>query len=67
MTDKEIQEYIISGFPGIGSRIAPYLLEHFNSIKNIVNASEQELREVELVGEKKAKRLKEIFERKYRE
>ncbi len=66
MTDKEIQEYIISGFPGIGSRIAPYLLEHFNSIKNIVNASEHELREVELIGEKKAKRLKELFDKEYR-
>jgi len=66
MTDREIQEYIISGFPGIGSRIAPYLLEHFNSIKNIVNASEEELREVELVGEKKAKRLKDLFDREYR-
>jgi len=65
LSDKEIQEYIISSFPNIGSKLAPYLLNHFKSIKNIINADEKELKKVELIGEKKAKRMKELIEKEY--
>lgn len=67
MSDNEIQEYIVSSFPGVGARIAPHLLKHFKTIKNIVNATEKELKEVELVGDIKAKRIKEITEKQYEE
>lgn len=67
MNDKEIQEYIISSIPGIGARLAPFLLNHFGSIKNIVNASEEELQAVELIGKVKAKRIKELMEKEYKE
>jgi ERCC4-related helicase len=62
---KEIQEYIVSSFPGIGPIISRPLLEQFGSIKNIVNASEIELKNIESIGEIKAKKLKEIFETNY--
>ncbi len=65
LTDKELQEYIVSSFPGIGSTLSKPLLEHFESIKKIVNATEKELQEVDLIGDKKAKRLKDIFTEKY--
>jgi ERCC4-related helicase len=62
---KNLQEYIVSSFPGIGAIISKPLLEKFGSIKNIVNASEIELKNVEFIGETKAKKLKEIFDSKY--
>jgi ERCC4-related helicase len=65
LTDKELQEYIVSALPGVGTIIAKPLLKKFKSIKNLVNADEKELKEVELIGEKKAKRIKEIVDKNY--
>lgn len=65
LTDDEVQEYVIAAFPGIGSQLAKPLLEEFGSIKNITNASEDELKKVPLIGEKKAKRIRELSEREY--
>lgn len=62
---KEQQEYIVSSLPGVGPLLAKPLLEKFNSVKNIVNASEEELREVEKIGERKARQIKEVLEREY--
>jgi Fanconi anemia group M protein len=67
LSDKEIQEYIVSSFPGVGSVLAKPLLKKFKSIKNMINADEKDLREVELIGEKKAKRIKELVEKNYDE
>ena len=67
MSIKELQEYIVSSFPGVGRGLAKPLLREFKTIKNIVNASEDELKKIELIGEKKAKRMKEIFEREWGE
>ena len=67
LSDKEAQEYIISSFPGIGSVLAKPLLKRFKTIKNLVNAEENELKEVDLIGEKKAKRIKELVEKNYDE
>jgi Fanconi anemia group M protein len=67
LTDKELQEYIVSSFPGVGAILAKPLLKKFKTIKQLVNADEKELKEVELIGEKKAKRIKEIVEKEYEE
>jgi len=66
-TDKEIQEYIISSLPGIGGKLAPYLLEHFKTIKKIINANPEELKKVELIGEKKAQKINEIINKEYKQ
>ncbi|MBS3099775.1 hypothetical protein J4463_00990 [Candidatus Pacearchaeota archaeon] len=47
---KEQTQYIIESFPGIGPKNAKKLLEHFGSIKNIINASKEELEKV--IGKK---------------
>lgn len=65
MSLKEWQEYIISALPGVGSTLARPLLREFKSVKNVVNASEDELQKVEKVGPVKAKRIKEIVEGEY--
>ncbi|MBW2991497.1 DEAD/DEAH box helicase [Candidatus Woesearchaeota archaeon] len=67
LTDKDLQEYIVGAFPGVGAAIAKPLLKKFKSIKKFVNAKEDQLKKVELIGEKKAKRIKEIAEKKYDE
>jgi len=64
-TGKEIQEYIVSSFPGVGYGLAKPLLKRFKTVKSIVNASEEELKEVELIGEKKAKTIIESLEKEY--
>lgn len=64
---KEQQEYFISALPNIGMGGAKPLLKHFKSVKNIVNASEKELQDVDLIGPKKAKGLKDVFDRDYEE
>ncbi len=64
-SDEELMEYIIAAFPGIGSQLAKPLLEKFGSIRGIVNASQEELREVSLIGEKKAKRIDELAGKEY--
>ena len=38
--------YIIEGFPGIGPTTARKLIEKFKTIKNIINASKEELEEI---------------------
>lgn len=46
LSKEEQKQYILEGFPGIGPQTAKKLLEKFKSIKQIINASEQELKEI---------------------
>ena len=62
---QEQQEYVISSLPGIGTTLAKPLLKHFKSVKNVVNAGQKELEEVEKIGKKKAERIKDIVDRDY--
>ncbi|MDP3766100.1 MAG: DEAD/DEAH box helicase [Nanoarchaeota archaeon] len=66
-TLKELQEYIVSSLPGVGSGLSKPLLKHFKTIKNMVNASEKELQEVEKIGPQKAKQIKDVVEGEYKE
>jgi len=66
LTMSEIQEYIVSSFPMVGPNLAKKLLEKFKTIKGIVNAEEDELKNVEGIGEKISKRLKDVFENEYK-
>ena len=64
---KEQQEYFISALPNIGMGGARPLLKHFKTVKDIINASEEELKEVDLIGPKKSKTLKELFDAEWKE
>ncbi|MBW2995493.1 DEAD/DEAH box helicase, partial [Candidatus Woesearchaeota archaeon] len=64
-SDRELQEYIISSLPNVGGALAKDLLKNFKTIKNIVNADEKELQQVEKVGNKKAKEIKRIMNKEY--
>lgn len=65
MSQKELQEYIVSSFPSVGSAVAKGLLLNFKCVKNIVNASEDDLKKVDKVGDKIARGIKEIVEKDY--
>ncbi len=64
LTQKEQLQFILEGFPSIGPKTARKLLEKFKTIKNVMNASEEELKKV--LG-KKAESLKKLIEHYYSE
>ncbi|MBS3176287.1 DEAD/DEAH box helicase [Candidatus Woesearchaeota archaeon] len=64
-TIQELQEYIVSSFPGIGSKLAKPLLQHFGSVTKLVNAPQEALQAIDLIGEKKASRIREVLDRDY--
>ena len=61
------QLYIVSSLPSIGTSLAKNLLKKFGNVKNIFNATEKELMEVEGIGKEKAKKIYEIINKKYDE
>ncbi len=63
LSKKEMLQFIIEGFPGIGPKTAKKLLSKFKTIKNIINASEEELRGV--IGIK-SQVVKELVESVYK-
>ncbi len=62
LNKKEQIQYIIEGFPGIGPKSAKKLIGKFGSIKNIINASDEELKEV--LG-KKAEIFRDLVDSEY--
>lgn len=65
-TEREQQEYLISALPGIGPKLAKPLLEHFGSVKAVMNASIVELQQIDLIGEKKATAIRELLDAAYK-
>lgn len=61
----EQQIFIIESLPNIGPVNAKRLLEHFGSVTNVINASVDELKEVEGIGEKTAKNIRKVVDSKY--
>lgn len=46
LSDEEQKQFILEGFPGIGPSTAKKLLKEFKSLKNIFNASDEELKRI---------------------
>ena len=65
LTPKEQKEFIVGSLPGVGGALAKNLLNEFRSVKGIVNASADELKDVDLVGKKKAEAIKKAVEEEY--
>jgi len=59
------QENIIASFPDIGLKNARLLLDHFGSVRGVIDADESELVEVKGVGEGRARRIHELASKKY--
>lgn len=63
LSKKEQLQFIIESFPGIGPKTAKKLLQEFKTIKNIINASEEELNQI--IG-KKAGILNKLIKEDYK-
>lgn len=61
LTDRQQQIFIIESLPGVGAVLARELLARFGSVEGVLNASERELKQVDKIGEKKAKEIKRIL------
>ncbi len=64
MSDSQRLQFILEGFPSIGPITAKKLLEKYETIKAIINASEEEIKS--LLG-KKADKFLELINKKYEE
>jgi len=62
---KSRQLYILQGFPQVGPMLAKRLLEHFKTVSKTVNASIEELIEVEGVGRVSAEKIKEVLDSEF--
>jgi ERCC4-type nuclease len=65
-TMAERQEYLVSAISEVGPVLARNLLKHFGSVKAIVEAPEEELIKVEKVGEKTARKIREVMDAPYK-
>ncbi len=61
----EQQQFIIESLPGIGPVHAKSLLEHFGSVKAIMEASENQLQEVDGIGKITAINIRKVIDSKY--
>ena len=67
MSLMENQQFMIEGLPNISAVLAKRLLQHFGSIRGIMNASEQELCEVHGVGKTIAADIVKVVNAEYLE
>ena len=63
----EQQQIILESFPGVGATTAKELLKKFKTIKNFVLANTKEIAKIKRLGEKKAKEIKDIITKRYKE
>ncbi len=67
MTLQQRQEYVVSAIGGgVGPTMAEALLKHFGSVQEVIDASINELIEVEGIGKKTAENIREIIESEYK-
>lgn len=58
-TTEQQKQFILEGFPGVGPSIAKKLIKEFNSLKNIFNANEDELKKI--FDKNKVKKFKDLL------
>jgi Fanconi anemia group M protein len=61
-TAQEQVEHIVSSIPGVGPAFARQLLKQFSTVRKVVNATPDKLKEV--LGEKRASSVDELLDRK---
>ena len=63
----EQQQYFIEGLPNIGPTAARNLLKHFTTPKKILNASTDELKEVDGIGKILAEQIRKLLDEEYKD
>jgi DNA excision repair protein ERCC-4 len=57
--------YLLQGLPQVGPMLAKRLIEHFGSVSKIINASTEELMEVEGIGTSIAAKIRDVLDSDY--
>jgi len=65
MSLREQQQFLVEGLPYVSSILAKRLLYHFGNIKDIANASVEELTEVKGIGKQIAEEIVSLFNKEY--
>jgi Fanconi anemia group M protein len=65
LTMSERQQFILEGLPNVSATLAQRLLEHFDTVKAVIDADVDELSEVKGIGKKTAEEIKKVIESKY--
>lgn len=65
LDEGKLKEMIIAGLPGISRVISKRLLEHFGSVEKVFNASEEDLKKVNGIGDKLAKNIRRVVTNNY--
>jgi len=61
----EIQRFVLAGIPGIDNVLAERILNYFKNIKNVAEASPNELMKVKGVGPELAERIYKVFRQEF--
>ncbi|MFB6192711.1 MAG: DEAD/DEAH box helicase [Candidatus Nanohaloarchaea archaeon] len=64
-TRSERIKFVVAGLPGVNTKIAERLLKEFSSVEKVFNASEEELKNVQGIGDKKAREIRELITQSY--
>jgi DNA excision repair protein ERCC-4 len=62
---KSRQLYILQGLPKVGPTVAKRLLEHFRSVSKAMNASVEDLIQIEGIGRISAEKIREVLDSEY--
>jgi len=62
---KRLQEFMVASIPGVSTVLTKRLLERFGTVEKVFTASEKELVNVERIGKKLAKKIKDVLTKKY--
>ncbi|WP_456420509.1 DEAD/DEAH box helicase [Thermococcus sp.] len=65
LTLAERQRLIVEGLPNVSATLAKRLLRHFGNVERVFTATEEELKEVEGIGEKKAREIRKVITAPY--
>jgi ERCC4-type nuclease len=67
VTFSDQQRAVVEALPNVGPSMARALLKYFDTVENVMTAPESELKEVDNMGEKKAKEIRELLTKRHRE
>ncbi len=65
MSLNERQQFLVEGLPNISATLAKRLLLHFGNIRDIMNATENELQEVNGIGKNIASDIIKVLNSNY--
>ena len=65
MSEEERQRYIIESLPSVSATLSKRLLEHFGSVRDVINAEVGELIQVKGIGRKTAEEIHHIVNKRY--